>query len=326
MVEGDLTIDGLTRWLLPGLADAFGYGDKITLLTGNLFYRHEPMLAFNVTRGTIVRAESWRLWALTVAPAVLLLPLLRPLGIFVTLGLPLLVFGIAGLRDLELRRAEARLERDREGEAAIPRARPANPTLIDRLIAADEPEPDRDHVLLDRWNGDFGPGYRRDMGALALPDGRLLVGEPGALAHAIEMDVPPGSYPVWLAMLEEDGFGRVSHAFLALGEGRATRVVPVPAADGSATELGVDGGLAAFAPSGAPASLAAASGGRAERDHLLVKALLDARAGWLRFAVPGSNDVIAAFTSGEGDGLYPLVTLQDDAGTLLAVALDFRLW
>ena len=67
-----------------------------------------------------------------------------------------------------------------------------------------------------------------------------------------------------------------------------------------------------------------ASGGRAEGDYLLVKALQDTRPKWIRFAVPDSPDIVIAFRSGYGDGIYPLVKLLDGQGKMLAVAIDFH--
>jgi hypothetical protein len=178
--------------------------------------------------------------------------------------------------------------------------------------------------LLDRWNGDLGRGYRKSLGALNLPAGRVLVGEPGNLTHAETVTVPPGRYEVWLAVARLRKDERVSHAFLALSKRRATAVRPMSSATGDPMCIGVDGGLVAFASPGAVRSLAAASGGRVQGDHLLVEAMRKARPKWLRFPVPDSDDAVFAFSSGYGDGIYPLVTLHDDRGDLLAVAVDFR--
>lgn len=188
----------------------------------------------------------------------------------------------------------------------------------------DEPEPDWEQRLLDRWNGDLGGGYRKSIGSLNLVDGRVLVGEPGSLAHAHQISVPPGDHEVWVSVTRFSNDERISHAFLAISRGTAVEVEPIQSARGEPISLGVDGGLAAFASSTAARSLATANGGSAEGDYLLVKALRDTRPKWIRFTVPDSNDVVAAFRSGYGDGIYPVVKLLDDHGKMLAVAIDFH--
>jgi hypothetical protein len=327
MVDGDISIDWRTNLLLPGLLDAFGPGEKITLATAVFSFRKEPLLALNATTGELVGPVRWLVSVAILLPALLLLfPLLMGGSIGAAIGIILVALAVAVAHDIALRSTAARLLANCAQEAAHPRTPLVTPSPRIEITVMEGPEPDWDQIMLDRWNGDLGGNYRQDLGLLALPEGRVLVGEPGYLDRAEVVAVRPGLHPVWLAVARMEADERVSHAFLALGTGKATRVVPVLAADGSAIEIGVDGGMAAFASANAAASLAAANGGDIEQDYLIVKAMMEDRRDWIRFAVPGSADVVTAFDSGYGDGIYPLVTLLNDRDEVLAVAIDFLIW
>lgn len=320
MNKGSLSLDWLTRWLLPGLGDAFEAGDRITLITAVLSFRKEPLLALNVTNGTIVKPVRWRLWASTIVPAVLLTPVLGQIGYEVALAFLAASVALAFALDIAVARATTNLH-DEAGRGPLVHALRSLGMAVDHI---DEQEPDWEQRLLDRWNGNLGGGYRKSIGPVNLADGCVLVGEPGSLAHAHRISVPPGSHEVWVAVARFSNDERISHAFLAVARASAVKVEPMLSATGEPISLGVDGGLAAFASSAAARSLAMASGGRAEGDYLLVKALQDTRPKWIRFAVPDSPDIVIAFRSGYGDGIYPLVKLLDGQGKMLAVAIDFH--
>ena len=321
MNKGSLSVDWLTRWLLPGLGDAFEAGDRITLITAVLSFRKEPLLALNVTNGMIVKPARWRLWVSTIAPVLLLMPVLGQIGYGVALAFLAASVALACVLDIAVARAATDL-RYEAGRGPLVHALRSLGMPVDHID--DEPDPDWERRLLDRWNGDLGEGYRKSIGPVNLVDGRVLVGEPGSLAHAHHISVPPGNHEVWVSVARFSKDERISHAFLEILRGTAVEVEPMLSARGEPISLGVDGGLAAFASSTAARNLATASGGSAAGDYLLVKVLRDTRAQSIRFAVPDSNDVVAAFRSGYGDGIYPVVKLLDDQGKMLAVAIDFH--
>lgn len=328
MVDARISVGRLTDWLLPGFVELFEPDDKVTLVTSLMSF---PLLAFNVTRDVIIRPVRWRLWFATIVPILLLMPPVRQIGRWLDIPFLELALLFAALLltlalDLAIDGIAARLRRDREEEAAYPRAEAPRYAARINFTVMEGPEPDWHQRLLDRWNGDFDDGYRHDLGLLALANGRVLIGEPGDLDRAAVVPVPPGTHQVWLAVARKETDERVSHAFLAVAAGTAAKIVPVAGAEGVPIRIDVDGGLAAFASLKAAASLAAASGAGVEQDYMIVKAMMEARADWLRFAVPNSEDVVATFTAGYGDGTYPLVTLRDERDAILAVAIDFKVW
>jgi hypothetical protein len=158
---------------------------------------------------------------------------------------------------------------------------------------------------------------------LALPSGRATTdGFPGRQSPLIEYRVAPGAYPVHvtLARLGRQTFDSVALATLVVSDHRPIRWRRIGG-------IGVDGGVAAFTSmEGARAldrimSASSNSGDYYERlfdsltahDHHVTEAAIDG----------DLNQVV--FSTGNGDGGYPLLVGLDAEGRPARFVLDFLL-
>jgi hypothetical protein len=194
-------------------------------------------------------------------------------------------------------------------------------------------EPDWPQRLLAAHGGRLPNASDRPAGAVPAPDGRLLVIEPAYMDKGLAVAVEPGRYAVRVVVLQrlEDGEvvdERVSHAFAELDGATVAHVEPVEE-DGAAAELGVDSGLAGFATPGAPARLVADLG-LADAEALegaLFAGDTDTSPfrfsrRWGHAATADGAAAMTLFSSGEGDGTYPVYRLLDADGRTVGVALD----
>jgi hypothetical protein len=158
---------------------------------------------------------------------------------------------------------------------------------------------------------------------LALPSGRVTTdGFPGRQSPLIEYRVAPGAYPVYvtLARLGRHNFDSVALATLVVSDHKPVRWRRIGG-------IGVDGGVAAFTSmEGARAldrimSAASTPDGYYERvfdsltahDHHVTEAAIDGEL----------NQVM--FSTGSGDGGYPLLVGLDAEGRPARFVLDFLL-
>lgn len=160
-----------------------------------------------------------------------------------------------------------------------------------------------------------------DAGRVRLPSGRLLVMDPTYLPDVdhrltVEVPVPPGTYPVTLAIARDDVGDAVVAARLtvsdrpavawemALSDGEEL----IELGDGEFFGFGVDSGTASFADAAVVVSLAdAAHEATAELQGLSRSA--------------GKDDMVL-WPSGYGDGSYPVWVGRDGAGDVVAVVAD----
>ena len=160
-------------------------------------------------------------------------------------------------------------------------------------------------------------------GRLALPSGRVTTdGFPGRQSRPIEYRIAPGAYPVHvtLARLGRRNFNSVALATLVVSDHRPVRWRRIGG-------IGVDGGVAAFTSiEGARAldrmmSASPTSDGYYEQlfdsltahDNHVTEAAIDG----------DLNQVV--FSTGSGDGGYPLLAGLDAEGRPARFVLDFLL-
>lgn len=179
-----------------------------------------------------------------------------------------------------------------------------------------------------------------EVARLPLPDGRLVACDPydiGQEERASAVDVPPGTYPIVLAvgLFGPEGSGlseaRVTHAWVALNDRAIDRWEPVADAEGRKRLVGVGSGLASFsAAASAPAIRAAHDDGSEYGFATRLEQVLEERmtlpggGGSLWGLVEADGARMVVFESGYGDGVYDLYRGLDEEGELAAVAVDFK--
>lgn len=209
-------------------------------------------------------------------------------------------------------------------------ADPLNPEISYRVA----PEPDWPQRVLEALHGTLASSWSQPLGAIPAPGGRLLVCEPGAPGRGETAAVEPGVYDVRLTVAQYMNGGevedeRVSHAFALLaGGGPIAHVEPLERHEGEEVTLGVDGGLAAFATPGAVERLAdeRTDGDVESWETQLIEEMRTVyrhTRDWARMVTADGGAAVAAFSSGEGDGLYPIYVLRDQSGRSVGLAIDF---
>jgi hypothetical protein len=341
--RGLCRFSAFTRFLLPGLDEGFAEpGDLLRMVRVPWLRAHIAAIT-NVSRRTSIGAPPSRrvLFFLTIAA----LPL--PAALAWDLWWLLIAVELAGAA-ATLFLILARLDAEAAAEERAAYGIAFRWRLLRRHIAPDAappptpppaPEPDWMERLSQSHDRSLAGCDWRQVAALPVEDGRLVACEPYHIDEWAKycVDVPPGTYQVVLAIAH---FGpadsplhdeRVAHAWVQVGEGEVARWEPARNPEGAEMGFGVDSGIAAFT------SVAAAGPIVAHFDHgdrygfvmplndaILAKMELRMRPtrGW------GAIDVgearLVAFSSGWGDGYYPVYRGLDEAGALVAVAIDFH--
>ncbi|MEQ1566923.1 MAG: DUF4241 domain-containing protein [Myxococcota bacterium] len=162
-------------------------------------------------------------------------------------------------------------------------------------------------------------------GALALPSGRITLCDPVSAfdLDPLERAVPPGTYPVELAVAVFDADQRVAAARVRFAPGTPSRWV-MATREGEQVEAlpaghlygyGVDAGTGGFVDADAAAGLPARS------DELSSALSASYRPTWSHAAAPG----VVAFSSGWGDGFYGSYWGLADEGRPVVLCTDFGL-
>jgi hypothetical protein len=331
-------IGPFTRFLLPELDGDFAApGDLVRLF--RLPVRGTPMAAIvNFTAGRAAVSPVWR----RLVPAFFIIAIAFILDVSTAADGSVILGGIlaGALPGLALRLAADKAT-SMTSEAWSYRAR-VHWQLARHLLAPGRPrpsetpseEPDWEERLRLSWARAL-PGHEwREIAELSIPDGRLVAADPydvGEGRYGV-IEVPPGTYPVVLAF---GHFGppssglsetRAVHAWLALGEGEAARWEPVLDRAGSEYFVGVDSATAAFTAEGSIPTLLAAydDGSRDGFASRLESFLLGAMRSSPWAVLEAGEARMAIFESGYGDGFYPVYRGFDEAGALVALAIDFR--
>ena len=172
------------------------------------------------------------------------------------------------------------------------------------------------------------------IGTLAVADGKLLACEPFQIhdPRPYTIPVPPGTHPVYISIAASPKTldQRIAYAWVQLREGKPTRWEPARTRGGEEVSFSVDSGIASF--TSAAAAWALVDVHRTpygDYREPLSNALLHAMdkmwrntRGWAMFDVDGQPQ-LAAFSSGFGDGTYPVHRAVDARGRRLAVAMVF---
>jgi hypothetical protein len=159
-------------------------------------------------------------------------------------------------------------------------------------------------------------------GSLELPSGRVVVGESLLDEKPLDLRVEPGSYRAYATLATyEEKFESVALATLVLS--------PAPTVRWKLSgQIGVDGGSATFASAEA-ADLMRKTIDRDEQEwYDLLDRIFDSAAAHDHYATefalgPGVN--LVQFSSGNGDGRYPVFVGYDAAGHPTRVVVDFFL-
>ena len=172
---------------------------------------------------------------------------------------------------------------------------------------------------------------RLELGDLVLPSGRIIVSDPtpGLIGEPLERRVGPGSYPVLVFAIEHWN----AFAVLRFSNAGVTRW---EFARSEREELGyslgcsVDSGFAGFMDADTRVLV--------ERRHelaqgdpeyfgyvmdVLMDGFVDEQAG-IHTPIEGDPRNVAAFASGLGDGLYPVLWGLDDTGAPAVLLCDFQ--
>jgi hypothetical protein len=329
----------LSRFLLPGLDSGFAAPGDLLKIERVPFFRSEISGLANLTRRRAEMPDPLR--SALFAALVLALPLpaviaggrwwLLILSATAAAAVLLLLFDSRSV----LRKAAS----DERAAETLNRWH----YLRSHLVPADAPsftvreEPEPDWVdLLDRaYAGTLADHEAVEIGALPVPDGKLLACEPFQIhdPRRYTVAVPPGTYPVFISIAAApDGTDqRVAYAWVRLRQGAPARWEPARTRPGEEVSVGVDSGIACFTSAAAAARLVVGCdrGGRwgynEPLSDTLVKAMdevwRDTR-GWAVIEA-GQGGRLAAFSSGFGDGVYPVYRALDSRGRRLAVAMVF---
>ena len=191
-----------------------------------------------------------------------------------------------------------------------------------------------------------GPLHVRPVlaGELLLPSGRIIATDPCYLSHLDDTPpfvrtVPPGRYPVWLAMArlqgEEPTFERVACLVLQLRESSPARWELALRPEERLADLalghfyghGVDSGNACFVDAAAVEALNVAARGTLYEEGVIGRYERDEwRSRAVDVSIGGAVSAnLIACSSGYGDGCYPSWWGFDEAGNVCALATDFFL-
>lgn len=328
----------LSRFLLPRLEPDFArQGDVIRLEAVPFFATHVCGLA-NVTRREAITADPVRGWLI----AVLILALPMPSVLAAGRWWLLIVSGLAASVFLWVLFTDTAALRRAVSEEHAPTI-----LLVWRLLRGkytglppgveliDGPEPEWEALLERAYAGTLERHEAVEIGTLPVPDGKLLACEPFLIHRPREniIPVPPGTYPVFISVASapEGTDRRVAFAWVRLRDGAPARWEPARTRRGEEVSVGVDSGTACFtSAAAAPRFIAAYDDGG---EYGYVEPLSDAvgtameavwrdTGGWAVLEC-GEGARLAAFSSGGGDGTYPVYRALDARGRRLAVAMIF---
>lgn len=326
----------VARMLMPRLpADFADPGDLLFVGRGAFLSSGDVGALANGSRDTLLRASLVRAVLAVGMPAAAITWLLTRFGVgtpLVTVPAFLALVGLGRLID-----AGASAKR---GAAAyrthLDRQQAERLALLRRYGAPPPPPPpreDREARIADAYAGRLEGARWHPVGAIAIPDGRLVAGDAFDLSEATgqEIAVPPGTYSVSVALVplrpEQRLFGeeRLAYASLRLSEEEAVRWEPVVDALGEAVEIGIDSATAAFASREGRRALAS----RFEsQDHVSAEFEVALNpvyeTGWTLLEADGAQ--LAAFQTGFGDGFYPVYRALDAQGRPVAIVIDFKVY
>lgn len=340
--RGEHPLGALGRFLLPSLGPDFAApGDLLKIERGTFFSSQVSGLA-NLTQRRAALADPTRIALYTALIVTLPLPsvvaanrwwLLIVSGLTAALALYLLLDSRRVLRDAATEEnAAGILTRWRWLRPHMLPDAPPPPTITIR----DGPEPDWMERLGQAYAGTLEDNEIVELGTLPIPDGKLLACEPFQIhdPRPYTIPVPPGTYPAFISVAAApDGSDqRIAYAWVRLREGVPARWEPARTRRGEEVSVGVDSGIACFTTAIAAARFIAEydHGGRYGYNEPLSETLVKAMdqvwrdtRGWAVLD-SGADARLAAFSSGFGDGLYPVYRALDARGRRLAVAMLFH--
>lgn len=161
-----------------------------------------------------------------------------------------------------------------------------------------------------------------EVGPLETPEGRVIAADPltySADWALLEIAVPTGGGRLFVA--HDVAEGRISKAVLVFAD-----AAPVCGAD--VATIPVDTGLASFLTPATAKALDQAGAALADARKDLYNNWFHALFGDEHvvagaYPLPDSPATVAIFSSGWGDGSYPVATLSDAGGAVVAVYADF---
>jgi hypothetical protein len=208
--------------------------------------------------------------------------------------------------------------------------------------------PDFNRVFHDGEIFKYPPPYEKtlqirlvSLGELYLPTGKIAAFDPSySKFDAFKFAVPPGRYPVWLAIVHDvHKFEntRVASAMIKFKQQEAATwsIALLPKLGNAPSELddfhcyGVDGGVGCFADATAASALAQTladkNNYRSFSDNLIQNSVVPNRlcVNLLLDANTGLN--VCVFESGYGDGCYSSYWGFDTHGTIVSLATAFML-
>lgn len=175
-----------------------------------------------------------------------------------------------------------------------------------------------------------------ECGALSLPSGACIVADPMYLADEqtpLEPRVRPGNYPVRLILAAFE-FAHGSDRSVALTqlslsdnpivEWRYTAPANGEENDDYAWAFGVDGGMAALCDEAALSQVRAAL---MQHDYFSADANKNRfeNVSWANVALDCNHNIVV-FSTGDGDGAFPVLAGFDAQGELAAFVIDFGLF
>ncbi len=336
-LRGDYQLNLLSRFLLPDLGPDFAEKGDLLRLDPVDTLLSEILVPINYTQLRVLSVDRSR--ALTCAAFIFALPLPSAL-----LGRWwwLIFSGVAAAAFLYFLFASGAASPKivTEDGAALNLAawriirRDVLPEEDPRFTIRKGPEPDW-VALLDRaYAGTLEDHETVELGELPVPDGKLLACEPFLIHEPgrYTIAVPPGVYPVFISIAAspESSDQRIAYAWVKLRDGAPARWEPARTRRGDKVEVGVDSGMAAFvSATSAKAVIEAYRQPGWDYVEPLSEAIVEAMKklwrdtrGWTMIETEGGAR-LAAFSSGFGDGTYPVYRALDDRGRRLAVAMHF---
>lgn len=324
----------LTRILLPGIGPGFAQpGDLLEIERNSLLFEEQLCGLTNFTQRRTLAPDTWR--CLLCAAILLVLPLPSLLaGRYWLFALFAIGAGLFLYFNLNSRAARFRDVAEDYARTQHSIWRILEGRLPPGIIIREGPEPDWLGLLSQAFAGTLEHCDTVELGILPVPDGQLIASEPFRIDRPGEytIAVPPGSYPVFLAVgSDPEGIDqRVAYAWVRLGDGTPASWEPARNADGAEVTVGVDSGIAGFVSAAcAPAFTAAYHRDYCDFEAPLSDAIVAemdkvwrSTRGWAMMEA-GDGARLAAFSSGFGDGVYPVYRGLDAQGRCLAVAIVF---
>jgi hypothetical protein len=335
-VGGNYRLSALSRFLLPNLDPDFaGKGDVLEVEAVPFFESHVCGLV-NVSRRRAETADPLR--AALCAALILALPMPSVIlagrwWLLILSGLAAAVFLYLLFTESAALRRTLREERADFTLSAWRILKSRHTGLPPGVGIVEGPEPEWESLLHRAYAGALENHEAVELGALPVPDGKLLACEPFQIhdPRPYTIPVPPGTYPVFIsiAAAPEGTDQRIAYAWVRLRDGAPARWERARTRRGEEVSFGVDSGMACFTSAAAAARLIVHYdrgdiwGYNEPLSEALVKAMdlvwRDTR-GWAMIEA-GEDVRLAAFSSGFGDGVYPVYRALDARGRRLAVAM-----